>query len=91
MHVAGEAKVAQIVEQVFAEPPGAGQPVNVGFGKLQGFEIIERVGEAGGQQKAAPWRQTPHEKLEHRLFILALVQIGLDHVELVEVGEQWAG
>ena len=91
MHVAGEAEGGQIIEQVFAEASGALEPVDLGFGKLQRFEIIERVGEPGREQKAAPRRQPPHEELEHRLLVLSPVQIGLDHVEFVEVGEQRTG
>jgi len=91
MHVAGEAEAAQIIEQIFPEAAGAFEPVDLGGGELQRLEIIERVIEAGGEQEGAPRRQPPHEKLEHRLAVLATIQIGLDHVELVEIGEQRTG
>ena len=30
MHVAGETEVGQIIEQIFAKPPGAFEPVDIG-------------------------------------------------------------
>ena len=87
MHVAGEAEGGKIIEQVVAEASGAFEPVDVGGGELQRLEIIERVVEPGGEQEAAPRRQPPHEEFEHRLLVLAAIQIGLDHVEFVEIGE----
>ncbi len=91
VHVAGETEGGKIVEQIVAKAPGAFEPIDLGGGEPQRFEIVERVVEAGGEQKAAPRRQPPHEKLEYRLLVLATIQIGLDHVEFVEIGEQGAG
>jgi len=91
VHIAGEAKTSEVIEQVLAETAGAFEPVDLGGGESQRLEIIERVIEAGGEQEGAPRRQPPHEKLEHRLAVLATIQIGLDHVELVEIGEQRTG
>ena len=41
----------------------------------------------GGDQKAATSRQVTKEKLEDGGFGLPLVQIGLNHVDLVEIGQ----
>ena len=68
---------------------GALQPVDLARRETQRLEIIEGIVEAGGKQKAAPLRQPAHEELEHGLLVLAAVQIGLDHVEFVEVGGEW--
>jgi hypothetical protein len=59
--------------------------------EVQRFKIGEGIVEAGCKQKAAPGRQPPHEKFEHGLLVLATVQIGLDHVEFVEVGGERTG
>ena len=91
VHVAGEAKTLKIIEQVLPEAAGAFQPVDVGGGKAQSLEIAKRVVEPGSEHEAAPRRQPAHEELEHRLFVLAAIQIGLDHVEFVEVGGQRTG
>ncbi len=91
VHVAGEAEGGEIVEQVLAEAAAVFEPRKFLVGEAQVFQIIERVLEAGGEQEAATIRQPPHEELEHGLLVLALVQVGLDHVELVEVGGEGAG
>jgi len=46
--------------------------------------------QARGDQEVARLRQLAHEELEHRHPAHALVMIGLEHGELVEVGEQRA-
>ena len=81
----------QIVEQVVAEAAGAFEPIDLGGGERKRLQIIERVLEPGGEQEAAPRRQPAHEEFEHRLLVLAPIQIGLDHVEFVEVGGEGTG
>ena len=53
---------------------------------MQGFKIAERLLQPGRHQKAPVWRKLAHEKLEHGRFRLAVVQIGLHHIELIEIG-----
>ena len=60
-HVAGEAEAAHIVDQIFAEAAGAIEPGDLRAGETQGFEKIERLFEAGGEQESAPRRQRPDE------------------------------
>ena len=91
MHVAGEAEGFQIVDEVVAEAAGAFKPIDFGGGEPDRLQIIERVFEPGGKQEAAPRRQPAHEEFEHRLLVLAAIQIGLDHVEFVEVGGEGTG
>ena len=50
--------------------------------------ILERLLESGRDQETASRRQPAHEQLEHRGLGLAALEIGLQHVELVEIGEQ---
>ena len=83
-------KLGKIVERGGAEPAGALQPVDLVCGEAQLLEEFERLLEPRGNQKAAPGRQLAHEQLEDRRLGLAIGQIGLDHIELVEVGEEGA-
>ena len=55
-----------------------------------GHPVLHRLLQPGGDEKAALRRQLAHEELEYRRPRLAVLQVGLDHVELVEVGEQRA-
>jgi hypothetical protein len=89
VHVAGEAECREVIDEIAAEAFRALQPVNLMRRETQRLEIGERIVEAGGEKKAAPFRQPPDEELEHGLLVLAAVQVGLDHVELVEVGGEW--
>lgn len=52
------------------------------------LEKVQRLVETGGQQKSAPGRKFAHEKLENRGLRLAMIQIRLDHVELIQIGQQ---
>ena len=90
VHVAAETEVAQIIEQVLLEPAGALQPGDLVRREAKVLQKIERLLQPGRQQKSAPRRQGAGEKFEHRRIGIAMVQIGLGHVELVEVGEQRA-
>ena len=72
MHVAGEAKVTQIIEEVVAEASGAFEPGDVGVRVAHGLEKLECVLEARRQHKAAPFRQPPNEEFERGLPVLAL-------------------
>ena len=91
MDIAGETEAGEIVDEIAAEASRAFQPVDFGAGELQRFKIDECVFETGRNQKAAPGRQPSHEKFEDSLLVLTVIQIGLDHVEFVEVGRERAG
>src|SRR6185437_11204705 len=88
MHIAGETIATKVIEQIFAEPPRAFEPIDFGGRKLQRLEIVKCVVQAGGKQEAAPRRQTPYKELKDGLAVVATVQIGLDHIEFVEIGKQ---
>jgi hypothetical protein len=89
--VAGEAERGETIEQRTAETAGAGQPFDLRPRIAQLRQVIERLLEAGGDQEAAALRQRADEEFEHGRAGLAMVQIGLAHVELVEIGEERAG
>ena len=87
VHVAGETQRGEIIDEVFAESAGAFQPGDFTVGETQGLKVIKRLLQPGGDEEAAPGRQVADEKFEYGGFRLAMVQIGLDHVDLVEVGQ----
>ena len=91
MDVAGETEVFEVIKQVVAKAPGAPEPVDLLRRVTHGLEKFERVLQSRGKQKAAPRRQPPDEEFKHGLTVFALVQVGLDHVQFVEVGEEGAG
>jgi len=91
--VAAEAEVGEIIEQVVAEPAGAPEPGDLRGREARVFKKIERLLQPGGEEKAAAGRQRADEELEYRGFRLAMIQVGLHHVELVKVRQQrvWGG
>src|SRR5271154_3475124 len=90
MHVAAETEFFEIIEQVWLEPAGAFEPGDLVRRKTEIFQKIQSLLQPRRQQEAASRRQSAGEKFEHRRVRVAMVQIGLGHVELVEVGEQRA-
>ncbi len=54
------------------------------------LKVAKYLLESGGEEKVAPARQCAHEELEHRALVHALVEIGLQHGELVQIGQQRA-
>src|SRR5690242_9174117 len=83
-------EAAQIVDHLFAEPTRAGEPCEVVFGEAQVLEIIERRLLSGGDQEITGFGNVADEKLEHRRACDAMLQIRLEHVELVEVRQKAA-
>ncbi len=88
MDVAGETEIAEIVEKDFAEPAGALEPGDVGCREAKVREEIERLMQPRGQQKSAPRRQVAGEEFENGRLSIAMLQIGLDHVDLIKVRQQ---
>src|SRR6202048_5547122 len=72
------------------ERPPAADPFQVIARETQLLEEIERLFKPGVEQETAPRRQFAHEKLEYRGLRVSMIQVGLHHVELVEIGEQRA-
>src|SRR5262245_3539588 len=84
--VTGETQPGEIVEEIASKATGAFETVNLVGRKAQCLEIDEGILETGCNQKIASLRQPPYEEFKHGLLVLAAIQIGLDHVELVKVG-----
>ena len=55
---------------------------------MQGLEVVEDLLQARGEQEGALVGQLAHEELEHRRLRHALAVVGLQHGQLVEVGQQ---
>ena len=66
------------------------EPIDIVGREAQVLQIIERLFEAGREQKSAPGREPAQKELEHRGLGLTVRKIGLQHVELVKIGEQRA-
>src|SRR5690242_1001688 len=88
MNLAAEAESAKIIEEVFVESPGALEPIDVGGREAKLFQEIQRLRQPGGEQKSASRRQATHEEFEHRRVGVAMIQVGLNHVDLIKIGQQ---
>ena len=88
--VAGEAELAQARQQFVGEAPLARQPVDFAVGERERLEEVERLLESGRDQETALSGQLAHEQLEHRGLDHPAMQVGLQHRQLVQVGEQRA-
>ena len=88
--VAGKAQAGEIIDEVFAEPSGAREPIKLFGSKPQMAKKLEHLFEPGRNQKAALAGKLAHEEFKARGLGLATIQIGLHHVELVEIGQQCA-
>lgn len=52
---------------------------------------IERLMQPGGEQEAAPRRQAADKEFKYRRVGVAMIQISLDHVDLIKIGQQRTG
>ena len=62
--------------------------VEVLLGEAQGLKVVEDGVESAGYKKIAVARQSAHEEAEDGTLRHALLEVGLKHGELVEVGEE---
>jgi len=91
MDVTAETEVGEIVEEVVFEPAGAFKPIDFGRGEAKILKKIKRLMQPGGEQKSAPRRQRTDKQFEHCRVSIAMIQIGLDHVDLIKVGQERTG
>ena len=69
----------------------APERVQIGEGRLVEAERLEKrqhVVQPACQQVVPPLGQTPHEETEHGDLTHVLLEVGLEHGELVQVREQ---
>jgi hypothetical protein len=90
MDLAGETQIGQPVDETLREMLARRQPVQLGLRKARLLQEPDGLLQPRRHQKPAPFRQPAHEKLEHRRLRHAMLQIGLQHGELIEVGKQQA-
>ena len=86
MHVSSEAKLGKVVEQSFAKSAAACQPVYILGRKPDILEEGKRLFEPRRDQGAATGWKLAHEEFEDGRLRLAMIQVGLDHIELIEIG-----
>src|SRR5437879_1399768 len=88
--LAREAELFQVFHQRRAEATALGDPVQLPRREAQILQIAQGLLEAGHHQKPATRRQLAHEELEDRRVLHALLDIPLQHGELVEIGQKRA-
>ena len=88
MHVAAKAQRREIVEHAFPEPTIVRKPIDLAGREAQILQKVERLFETRRHQELPPGGKRADEKLKDRGLRMAVVQVGLDHVELIKVGEQ---
>ena len=89
--IAAEPKSGEVIEKLLAETRTACQLLDFLRREPQVLQEVERRLESGRHQESASRRQLANEELEHGGFCVAMLKVGLEHVELIEVGEQRAG
>lgn len=81
-----KAEIRQVAEEIVTEPARSGQPADLFLREAQVFEKGQGLIEPGRDQEAAARRELAHEELEDGRAHLPMLQVGLEHVELVEIG-----
>src|SRR5690606_24556673 len=86
-----EAVVREPVERRSVHDPLAREPRELGIAETEVLELLEQAARAREHPVAAPRREAPGEHLEHRASVRGAVREGgLEHRELVAVGQQGA-
>ncbi|GBD41042.1 hypothetical protein HRbin39_00417 [bacterium HR39] len=88
VHVAGKAPPGEELDGGFGKAAALAQPAQLPFAEAGRFQELHHLFEAGSDQEVAARRQRAHEELEARRRRHPGLEIGLVHVELVEIGEQ---
>ena len=91
VHAPGKAEPAQIVEKLGRESTQRLQVLDVRVLESQVFEVVERGIQAGGDQEVPIGRQASREELERRGRLHAVLQVCLEHGELIEIGGERVG
>jgi len=89
VHAAGEAEVGEVGERRVVDDAVVAQPVELGRAEAEVGDRLEHAPRAGDDAEPATARQAAPEHLEHAPPMGATrPQRGLDHRQLVAVGEQ---
>ena len=88
--VAGEAQTREVIEESIRKPIVLPEPIDLFVRELQVLEKVERLLQSCRHEEAsARWKPT-HEELEYSRICLAMVQVRLKHVQLIQIGQQRA-
>jgi hypothetical protein len=89
--LAGETQLRETAQKAWTEAGAFAQPLQFGLAELQRLERTQHLLEARRDEKVAARRELAHEELEAGEPVHAAVQIGLQHRELVQIGQQRSG
>ena len=88
--VAGEAQAPEVIEEPVREPIVLPKPIDLFLRELQVLKKVEGLLESCRHEEAsASWKPT-HEELEYGRIRLAMIQICLKHVQLIQISQQRA-
>src|SRR5690606_24783700 len=88
--IASEAEGRKPFQELAAEAAAAREPGEVGLGEARPLEETDHLLQASRQQEVTTRRQLPDKELEYCFVRCPLVEINLQHVELVEVSQEQA-
>jgi len=91
VHLAREAPLRQPLREIPLEELRALDPVELFSAEAYRFKQLQGLGEPRGHQEVALRRELPDEELEDGDVGHLLLVVGLQHRQLVQVGEQGAG
>ncbi len=85
-----EAEIGEVIDQSWFEAPRRLEVADVVIREAKPLEEVEQLFEPGRQQEVARLRQASREELEHRFVVHPAIDVGIQHGELVEIGQQTA-
>ena len=88
VHVAGEAEPFQVLKKPLRKSAERCQIVERGVVKPERLEETEDIVESARQEIVAARGQSTDEQTEHSRVVHLLFEIGLEHRELIQVGEE---
>ena len=91
VHVAGEAEVSQRLDECRRKALRPGKPCELVGSEDKRRQVIDCLLETGGDEEVPTRRQLAHEQFENRCAIHPLLPVGLQHRQLVKVGQKDAG
>ncbi len=84
----GKPKAPQVTQKSIGETTERAKTLKGGFRETQVLQIAEDRVQSAGDQEVSPRRKPANEQRECRLFLQSLLQIGFEHRELIEIGQQ---
>ncbi len=88
LHLAGEAQTAQEVQKARREKPGGGEISQIIVSESQGFQVLQDLGQPGGDEVTALGRILADKQAESGFFPHILVEIAGRHGQLIKVRQQ---